>query len=1033
MSENRIDTNLYSRQIGTFGMEMMGRLVQMKVLISGLRGLGVETAKNLILAGPLEVILHDDALVQISDLGANFYLSEADVGKRSRAEVCAGQLQQLNPNVKVSVHSGPISEALLGGGLSVAVFTETRHSDLERYNLICRSGTPAVGFIAADCFGLTASAFVDFGDVFSCRDKDGVEPKSSIIAGITQESPGTVHSHHERRHGFQDGDWVTFREVQGMTQLNGSAPRQIKVTGPYSFTIEDTTGYDAYVREGIVSQVKVPFTMKFSSYGQSLVNPSPPGGECLATPDLAKFGRSEQLHFAVQAVNVYRERHGELPPIRDSAAAAECVSIATELNDKAKQLGASAALFVDQVEADVVTKVAMFARCMICPMSAFLGGVVAQEVVKFTGKYSPLHQRLYFDMFELMLSTEPTDARPIGSRYDDQIAIFGQAFQQALGDMKMFLVGAGALGCELLKSFAMMGACCGGGVATVTDMDRIEVSNLNRQFLFRQADVSKPKSSTAATAAQAMNQALKIKAMEVRVGHDTEDTFDDTFWEGLDCVVNALDNIQARLYVDSRCVWFAKPLLESGTLGTSANAQVILPFKTQSYGDSQDPPEESIPLCTLKHFPHAIEHTIEWSRDLFEQLFVESPKEVNTFLSTPAAYLAKLPSEGSSTSQLAKLNSMKRMLEQRTGPFDMCVHFGVLEFQDKFHDSISQLLHTFPRDHVTSEGHLFWSGPKRPPAAIKFSASDPLHLDFVEAAANLYASNLGLPQLRDRARIAKLAAEVKFADFKPREMKIKVDDKDTTKEGCQDDDEAVRQLSAQMSALGKQLEASKKLDPADFEKDDDTNFHIGFIAAAANMRARNYNIPEVDFHKVKMIAGKIIPAIATTTAMVTGLVSAEFLKLVTLKSRKVEDFKNAFANLAIPLWLLSEPLPPLQTKSKEYDPIIQGPVRARPEGFTSWDKVEMKIGDATLKEFLDYLKDKVGVEVMIMSAGNACLYNAYLPAHKKRLPERVSKLWEDVTKHKLLSKQTYLTIEVSSSDPDDGVDVQIPSIKFQFR
>merc|ERR1719226_139973 len=137
-----------------------------------------------------------------------------------------------------------------------------------------------------------------------------------------------------------------------------------------------------------------------------------------------------------------------------------------------------------------------------------------------------------------------------------------------------------------------------------------------------------------------MNKDLKVEALEVRVGGDTEDTFDDVFWDSLDCVVNALDNIQARLYVDSRCVWFAKPLLESGTLGTKANAQVVLPHLTQSYGDSQDPPEDSIPLCTLKHFPHAIEHTIEWSRDIFEELFCKNPQEVNSFLDNPPTFLA---------------------------------------------------------------------------------------------------------------------------------------------------------------------------------------------------------------------------------------------------------------------------------------------------------------------------------------------------------------------------------------------------------
>ncbi|CAJ1364712.1 unnamed protein product, partial [Effrenium voratum] len=110
----------------------------------------------------------------------------------------------------------------------------------------------------------------------------------------------------------------------------------------------------------------------------------------------------------------------------------------------------------------------------ICPMSAFLGGVVAQEVVKFTGKFTPLHQFLYFDMFELCPEQDPSDWQPAATRYDDQIAILGKSMQQAIANMKIFLVGAGALGCEFLKSFAMMGAGCGDGKLTVTDMDRIE-------------------------------------------------------------------------------------------------------------------------------------------------------------------------------------------------------------------------------------------------------------------------------------------------------------------------------------------------------------------------------------------------------------------------------------------------------------------------------------------------------------------------------------------------------------------------------
>lgn len=72
---------------------------------------------------------------------------------------------------------------------------------------------------------------------------------------------------------------------------------------------------------------------------------------------------------------------------------------------------------------------------------------------------------------------------------------------------------------------------------------------------------------------------------------------------------------------------------------------------------------------------------------------------------------------------------------------------------------------------------------------------------------------------------------------------------------------------------------SFKITPLEFEKDDDTNLHMDFIVAASNLRASNYKIQHADRHKSKLIAGKIIPAIATTTSVVSGLASIEIYKI----------------------------------------------------------------------------------------------------------------------------------------------------------
>mgnify|MGYP000061181499 FL=1 len=249
--------------------------------------------------------------------------------------------------------------------------------------------------------------------------------------------------------------------------------------------------------------------------------------------------------------------------------------------------------------------------------------------------------------------------------------------QKKLQDAKVFVVGAGALGCEFLKNLALMGVACGSkGKLIVTDDDVIEKSNLSRQFLFRDWNIGQAKSTVASAAATAINPSLRVEALQNRVSPETEGVFDDAFWESIDVVINALDNVNARLYVDSRCVYFQKPLLESGTLGPKCNTQMVIPHLTENYGASRDPPEKQAPMCTVHSFPHNIHHCLTWARSEFEGLLEKTPAEANTYLSKPKEYKSAMVSAGDAQARNLLEKVVECLVTDKCTTFEDCISWA---------------------------------------------------------------------------------------------------------------------------------------------------------------------------------------------------------------------------------------------------------------------------------------------------------------------------------------------------------------------
>lgn len=276
---------------------------------------------------------------------------------------------------------------------------------------------------------------------------------------------------------------------------------------------------------------------------------------------------------------------------------------------------------------------------------------------------------------------DPSDLKLLNSRYGAQVSVFGTKLQKKMEETNAFIIGSGALGCELLKNLALMGVCCDQkGKLTITDDDVIEKSNLSRQFLFRDWNIGQAKSTVAAAAAVAINPSLQVEALQNRASPETENVFDDTFWGSLDVVINALDNVTARMYIDGRCLYFQKPLLESGTLGTKCNTQMVVPHLTENYGASRDPPEKQAPMCTVHSFPHNIDHCLTWARSEFEGMFDKTPNEVNKFLANPSEYFSDMKAAGDALARDLLERVVECLDNDRCDTFQDCVTWARLRY-----------------------------------------------------------------------------------------------------------------------------------------------------------------------------------------------------------------------------------------------------------------------------------------------------------------------------------------------------------------
>ncbi|XP_074486264.1 ubiquitin-like modifier-activating enzyme 6 [Sebastes fasciatus] len=1011
-----IDDSLYSRQRYVLGDSAMHQMAQSSVFLSGMGGLGIEIAKNIVLAGVKAVTLHDIKQCETWDLGSNFFIRKEDVlSQRRRVEAVCPRVAELNPYVHVDMSSSALDDNTDLSFLvkyQCVVLTEARLSLQKRVNEFCHSQRPPIRFIGCDAYGICVRVFCDFGDEFEVSDPTGEEPKEIFIQSITQDNPGVVTCMDNQPHGLQTGQSVVFREVNGMVEVNATS-RPVSVLSPHSFAIGDTSQLQPYAHGGFFVLVKTPKTYRFETIEQQLCDPQ------VLTPDLSKPEAPLQIHAAMLALDAFQEQNSKLPNTGCLQDAEVLLKLTEEVNATLRNKAS--------VNTELVRCLSRTARGNLPPLAAAVGGLASQEVLKaITGKFAPLQQWFYLDAIEVvrpLQSVSPEEFFPRGDRYDGLRACIGDSMCLELHKLRVFMVGCGAIGCEMLKNFALLGVglANSSGEVCITDPDLIEKSNLNRQFLFRPHHIQKPKSTTAAEATRDINPEMQVDAHLNKVCPATESIYSDSFYCRLNLVVTALDNVEARRYVDSRCLSNQKALLDSGTMGTKGHTEIIVPNLTESYNSHRDPPEEEIPFCTLKSFPSVIEHTIQWARDKFENLFAHKPSIYNSFWQTHSSPEVVLQRMQAGESLEGSFQVIK-LLSKRPSQWEQCITIARLKFEKYFKRKALQLLHAFPLDTRLKDGSLFWQSPKRPPAPSDFDLKDSLHFSFIVSTARLFAGIYNIPysekDLSEEA-VTRVLSDVRIPEYRPSQKSIETDEAarkpDSAKMplSSEEEREAISQLEeaiATDSATAERLQVS----PLQFEKDDDSNAHMDFVTSASSLRARMYSIEPADRLKTKRIAGKIIPAIATATAAVAGLVALELVKVVG--GYEFESFKNCFFNLAIPVVVLTEPAPVKQS-------LIRNDIY-----FSIWDCWTIcGHEDFTLSDFMNAVREKYGIEPTMVVHGVKMLYVPVMPGHSKRLKLTMQKLIKPSVDRR------YVDLTVSFAPEADGdEDLPGPPVRYFF-
>ena len=709
--------------------------------------------------------------------------------------------------------------------------------------------------------------------------------------------------------------------------------------------------------------------------------------------------------------------------------------------------------------------------------------------------------------------------------------LLGSDAVDVLGSMRIALAGVGGIGREVLRLLALVGFGKNGGKLDAVDACDVFEHDLARGSLLRAGDVgtNKAASSVASVAqlcAARVNHARECEGTVARTegtaapddavgspggvvqsplrtrlasddvggggqpggdtwtshmawlgksGDDGKRRYDATLLEGVDAIVSCVDSLSDRRALDELSVRNRCALLDAGCDGDAVSCHVAVPHRTMPWSHGpRDRPEWEPPSCVLGNFPHAWVHASRWAKDLFLDLFVESPADVNAYLRDSTYAKTHLDVSSSKSDLGSRLRDLRRihagLVGERPYEYSHCVSWAAARFEEYFANLPNQMLKNFPPEQTQKDGAKrvpFWTGTKRVPAPITFDANVPSHVTFVVAAANLRAEAYGLRGSLDPD------VHAKFTLAETKEKPDAAMDADTGGDGATDEAARNDRDEAQCATLLAELPPRETL--VGFRVREAPVSGAGsreplvaaFVAAAASLRADVHGICKplgdadgdvsgggrslsgdtnglecVDW--LGLTATGARPGAPAAAALAGALVAIETHKLAAVKAASLRDesealfgiieggvdpkafvqrpFRHTYASVGD--WTACVSAAPSSVQTQIAKTISKGDLR-----WSVWDVIDMDCRDGlTLQGFIERFEREVGLQCGMVSHGASLLYADFM--NKAKIKERLESPLASAMK--LGDDATHATLSVGACDENDD-DVDIPEVRVRFR